>query len=125
MEIEASTYDIGRTLNVHGQSYIIHFQNGSKFFKPFDPTDELKQEPYLLGLDSQSPDLDLPTTLTASSISDVSNMTTKDKVKATRVTSAYHQFLKDKTTEYADKFPDVPKKKRFEMILAEWKSMKS
>lgn len=127
MEIEASSYDIGHTLKVHGQSYIIHFQNGSKYFKPFDPTDELKQEPYLLGSNPQSVhNVDLPTSLTATSSSSITEVQfVKEKVKATRVASAYHQFLKDKTLEYAEKFPDVPKKKRFEMILAEWKSIKS
>lgn len=111
--LEAKNYNINDTIHSNNDNFVVCINNGEKMWKKFNPDDELKIEEYLIGNQLKEKDNKKETYY--------SNVIIQQSIKTT---SAYHQFLKDKTKELSLKFPNMIKKERYSIVLSEWKKVK-
>ncbi len=97
----------------HNEAYIVVYantENGiSKVWKKFNPKSELQEEEYLEY--EKSPLYIL-------------NLNLEEPI-LTKVKTTYQQFLKNKKEEYEKLYPHMTKKERYNLILEEWKKIKT
>lgn len=115
MKLEANDYNLDDKI----ENYTLCINEGKKMWKK--NSEELTEEPYLLGENLYKDNENLKSKDTYYSHITKTSSTNKS---STKTISIYHQFIKDKIVEFSKSHPNMTKKERYSLILSEWKKTK-